>query len=122
MIRDRSSFGFAGDILRVSRRAACYAAAVAGHSDVVDALVRAGAKADAEDDDGRTAFWACCALRHLDVAAKLLDASPGVLDKRDHSGKSPLQHAVEAGHADVIEFLRARGAKDAEARLATTGN
>ncbi|KAJ8599135.1 hypothetical protein CTAYLR_008286 [Chrysophaeum taylorii] len=100
-------------------RTALYAAAVAGHADVVALLSHAGADANAADDDGRTPFWATCALRHLQVASFLLDVAGVPLDARDHSSKSPLAHAIESGHADVIDFLKQRGAKDSDdARLA----
>lgn len=98
-------------------RTALYAAAVAGHVDIVAMLLSAGADANAADDDGRTPFWASLALRHLDVAALLLDKARVNIDARDKSGQSPLMYAVESGHADCIDFLQARGAKDSGGRL-----
>jgi len=98
-------------------RTALYASAVAGHTEVVDALLRAGADVDGADDDGRTPFWASMALRHLDVAALLLGTGRVDIDARDTSGKSPLSYAVDSGHADCIDFLRANGALDGGGRL-----
>lgn len=101
-VNARDSFG----------RSALYAAAVAGHVDVVTFLCHAGADAGVRDEDGRTAFWACCALRFIDVAEVLLDVAKVDIDVCDHSGMSSLQHATDSGHADVIDFLKSRGAQD----------
>ena len=97
-------------------RTPLYAAAVAGHVDVVRHLVTS-AKADvaALDCEERNVLWACCAVRRLDVAAFLLDeaGSKCDLNKRAASGDSAMAFAIKHGHAEVVDFLKQNGARDA---------
>ena len=99
-VEARDSFG----------RSPLYAAGVAGRVDAVAALLAAGADANATDADGRGVFWAACAARQLETAVALADGAD--VDAPDARGVTPLQHAIACGHAEVVEFLHASGAKD----------
>ena len=55
-------------------------------------------------------------MRHLDVAEILLQKGADI-NARDNRGISPLQHATSSGHAEVIEFLIAKGAIEDKGRL-----
>lgn len=94
-------------------RTPLYAAAVAGHIDVVRYLVRdAGADVGARDCENRSVLWACCAVRRIDIAAILLESKDCNLNSVAGSGESAIDFAVKHGHAEVAEFLRGQGAVD----------
>ena len=48
---------------------------------------------------------------NLDVVKQLLDATPGLLNAQDDSGRTPLIYAAANGHAPVVKMLLERGAK-----------
>jgi ankyrin repeat protein len=48
---------------------------------------------------------------HKDVAESLIAKGANV-QEQDKLGKKPLSLAVEAGHYEVVELLRAHGAKE----------
>lgn len=87
-------------------------AALLGRQEVVAALLRAGAPADAHGPEQVRALTAAAAGNRLDVARALLDggASPRKLGDTDW----PLRSAVRAGADEVAELLLARGASLAE--------
>mmetsp|Transcript_8890 Transcript_8890/g.28218 ORF Transcript_8890/g.28218 Transcript_8890/m.28218 type:complete len:213 (-) Transcript_8890:60-698(-) len=94
-------------------RTPLYAAAVAGHIDVVSYLVRvAGADVAALDCENRSVLWACCAVRRVDIAAVLLESEKCNLNSVAGSGETAIDFAVKHGHAEVAEFLRGQGAID----------
>lgn len=100
-VETRDSFG----------RTPLYAAAVAGHVDVVRYLACvAGAEVGAEDHEKRTAFWASCAVRNLRVAGALLATGACDVDARSAAGDTALDFATLHGHAEVAAFLRDRAA------------
>lgn len=93
-------------------RSALYAAAVAGREPVVRALVSVGADLETQDAEGRTPLWASCFVRHLDVAATLLESEECNINSRPASGETALEHAIKHGHAAVITLLNEHGAED----------
>lgn len=98
-------------------RTALFAAAVADRARVVAYLVDKGADPRIVDNEGRSVFWACCAVHASDAAVALLDAakSKGIridIDARDPCGLSAVEFAAHRGHADILQLLRQRGAKE----------
>merc|ERR1711907_645744 len=85
-------------------------ASVMGHTGVVEALAKAGAKTDLQDGDGRTAlFWA--AMRgHQEVVAALVAAGANV-DLTNVHAETVLIAANDEGHYAVVELLQNAGAK-----------
>lgn len=99
-----------------------YAAAVAGHIDIVRYLVRdAGANSGAVDCENRSVLWACCAVRRIDIASILLESPACDLNVKAGSGDSALEFAIKHGHAEVVEFLRTNGASEQNGRLSIRG-
>lgn len=78
-------------------------AAKRGQQDAVMALLRAGAKAAATDNDGRTALWWALKQGHL-IVAELLIRQPGRAIA-DHNGVGPLHLAVQQDAAQIIDVL-----------------
>ncbi|KAJ8605635.1 hypothetical protein CTAYLR_000118 [Chrysophaeum taylorii] len=96
-------------------RTPLYAAAVADQAKVVAYLVRAGADPTVVDDDHRSIFWACCAVRARDAAVALLDSAAARalvidIDARDPCGLTAVEFAANRGHATILQLLRQRGA------------
>lgn len=104
-------------------RTPLYAAAVAGHIDVVRYLVHeAHADVGALDCENRSVLWACCAVRRIDIASVLLESKDCNLDSVAGSGESAIDFAVKHGHAEVAEFLRTQGAVDKTAGRLSVNN
>ncbi|MEV7010052.1 ankyrin repeat domain-containing protein [Streptosporangium sp. NPDC051022] len=93
------------------------AAACWGHTEVVTALLDAGADPDRREDVARSAMtalhWAA-SNEHLAVVKALLDrgAAP---DIGDSAGRTALSHAAERGATAVVRKLLVHGANPAPA-------
>jgi len=83
------------------------AAAVAGHTPVVRALLAADAKLETrEDRDGVTALmWA--AFYGREEATRALLAAGAAVDARDRHGRTALMGATLGGHATTVKALLA---------------
>jgi ankyrin repeat protein len=101
------------------RLTALHRAAMAGHADLVTALLGRSAAVDARDYGGGSALHAAAAHGRRDAAAALLDGGADV-DPADEEGLTPLHFAARAGHEAVAALLLARGA-DPNARGKFTG-
>ncbi len=84
-------------------------AARRGRPDVVDALLGAGADANATDFDGRTALMVSSANAHRAVAELLLAEGAGV-NAQAVDGRTALMAAALNGHAEIVELLLDNGA------------
>jgi cytohesin len=98
---------------------ALHRAAMAGHADLVAALLDRSADVDARDYGGGTALHGAAAQGRREAAAALLDrgADPNAVDEE---GLAPLHFAARAGHEAVAALLLAKGA-DPNARGRFTG-
>ena len=86
-------------------QSALSAAAARGHSEMVELLLKAGARVDVRDRGGLTALDLAFDSRNTKVVAVMLDhgAKPG---------SAPLQDAVLRGHLEMVALLLARGGAD----------
>ena len=83
-----------------------FAAAFAGHTEIVECLLRAGAAAEKADAHGSTPLhWASEGL----IAGALLRAGANP-DIPDQYGETPLHAAALRNHVDVVSALLAGGA------------
>ncbi|MDB5661068.1 MAG: Ankyrin [Cypionkella sp.] len=75
---------------------------------MIEALLDAGAEINAASRQGLTALHVAAALGLCKVVRLLLarGANPGLRDE-GFAGAAPFDYAVQAGHADVAELLRA---------------
>jgi truncated hemoglobin YjbI len=90
---------------------------VTGGGDVVQALVRAGARVDQRSDSKRcTALHMAARRGNTEVAKALLDCGADI-NARDRAGVTPLQRAKNCRKAAVALLLASRGA---DARLSTS--
>jgi hypothetical protein len=94
-------------------------AARLGQADIVDALIEAGASADARDGLRRTALMhACCAGKETCALALLRHGAQP--EQPDAIGNTPLMLAAMSGHEGVVRVLLERGARH-DARGANGG-
>ena len=85
-------------------------ASTAGHREVADLLIQAGAEIDHEDFfRGTTALMCACGAGQAEVARLLLDARADV-DLQDRVGHTALLIATGEGHEDVVHVLLEAGA------------
>jgi len=86
-------------------------AVMVGQSDVVEALLKAGAHANAPDSLGNTPLFGA---EKVEIARLLLDHG-ATLDARNWTGDTPLMNAVRDSKLAMVKFLIERGA-DVNAR------
>jgi len=80
-----------------------------GHTDVVCALVSAGAYVNLQRKDGTSPLMTASRKGHLDIVITLLDNN-AYTESRNHNGCTALWLAASNGHTDVVDDLLARGA------------
>ena len=95
------------DIKNDKGETALFTAASNGHVEVLEELLRAGAKKEMYDSDqGRTPLLAAARLGHKDVVTALLNAKADV-DKQDEHGlgQTSLIYAATFGYKDIVTAL-----------------
>ncbi len=90
-------------------RTPLHLAADRGHADVAEALLAAGADANAKADDGSTPLHLAAEGGRADVAEALL-AAGAAANARDDYGSTPLHRAAWMGHASAADVLLTAGA------------
>ena len=95
----------------VQNRTALMYAAQIGDLGVVNALIKAGANVNAKANGGWTALMAAASNGRLGVVNALIEAGADVNAKKDISGRTPLMLAQQHKHADIVNALKAAGAK-----------
>ncbi len=83
---------------------------ITGRRDVAELLLANGADVNAVEG-GTTPLHGAVLFGRAEMAAWLLDHGARV-NATDVRGKTPLQHAVERGHAAVADLLRSRGGEE----------
>src|ERR671914_61145 len=102
-----------GDLLRRDHFPAVLLgmAAGAGSRNVVEALIRAGAPADARDRENRTPLMIAREARTLAGVEALIAAGADVNLIGNRLARTPLMHAASAGNVPLIKLLIAHGAR-----------
>ena len=80
-----------------------------GDVELVDALLRRGADADAHAVDRQTPLHVAASAGWRDVAATLLDVGRANTDAKTVGGETPLHLAARYDHPDVVDLLVGRG-------------
>ena len=93
----------------VTGKTALLKASYAGHTEVVEELLKCGADPDTADDNGYTSLAFAASFCHHAVLHSLLrhSAEP---DPKDTFGVTPLMHAATRGDADTLGALLQAGA------------
>ena len=91
------------------KRTALHRAAMAGHADIVSALLEWSAQVDAKDYGGGTPLHRAAAEGRTE-AAKVLLAKGADPNARDEEGFTPLHFAARGGHEAAAAALLAKGA------------
>ena len=86
------------------------AACVYGHTEVVSALISAGAKVNLQEKDGLSPLYVACQEGHTEVVRALLSRGARV-DLLAKDGLSPLHAACHHGHIGVVRALLSAGAR-----------
>lgn len=84
-------------------------AAINGHTEMVAALLKAGADVDVETQEGMTALTLAANFGYAEVAKALLTAGVDV-NTAVQNAWTPLMYAAKAGHADLVKLLLDAGA------------
>ncbi|MEM4367204.1 MAG: ankyrin repeat domain-containing protein [Candidatus Anstonellales archaeon] len=86
-------------------------AAERGHEGVVEMLIKAGAKVDLQDNNGKTALMRAANGNQKRVLKLLIEAGAN-LDLQDNDGRTALMWATlyDGGHKGVVEMLIEAGA------------
>lgn len=92
-----------------AHRTALISAAVNGNTEIVKALLAAGASPTIRADKGVTALQVAAEEGHFDIVQLLIQAHAEVNAKME-GGETPLTGAATAGHLDVVRLLIAAGA------------
>ena len=77
--------------------------------DVVDFLLKNGAKTEGQDAAGNTALMGVCFKGYKELAQKLVEAGAYV-NERNSNGATALTFAATFGHLEIAELLLQKGA------------
>ncbi|OBT56760.1 hypothetical protein VE04_03932 [Pseudogymnoascus sp. 24MN13] len=100
------------DLLNNNAQAPLHIAASEGHAEVVGELLRLGANATQQDNDGRTVLHVAVLKGRLNIVRLLLRSvdAQGIISMADNAGKTPLHLAVMQGRNQIVQVLLERGA------------
>jgi ankyrin repeat protein len=91
----------------------------AGHTDIAETLLEAGAEPDRGSLNGKTPLAAAAGYGHPNTVEALLEAGADPNASQEDSGP-PLGFALEGGHPDIAERLLSAGA-DPDCRFSDNG-
>lgn len=81
-------------------------AAMYGHVEVIEALIRLGSKSlDTPDNNGMTPMHRASRHLHADVIKALARLGSRSIDTPDNEGRTPMHLAAGNGHVEIIEVL-----------------
>ncbi|GAA5171989.1 ankyrin repeat domain-containing protein [Viridibacterium curvum] len=84
-------------------------AAWKGEASVVDALLAAGARVDAVNNDGNTALWLACVSNDPAIVQRIASAGADI-DHANLTGATSLMYAASSSKPDIVATLLALGA------------
>jgi outer membrane protein assembly factor BamB len=84
----------------------------------IDALLTAGAPVDAPARYGQTPLYFAAEKGHLAAARRLVERGANVNAENTFFAESPLEVALRESHLEVVRYLLAHGAEDADSALA----
>ena len=87
-----------------ARSTALHVAVNSGNVNMVETLLRAHAKTEVPDGDGRLPLTSACCAGRLDIMQKLLEHQADVNAKNDSTAK-PMHLAVTSNRADIVDYL-----------------
>ncbi len=85
-------------------------AAFNGHHDVVDYLLKHGAKVDAKSENGSTAIFYAARFGHVSVVKLLLEHKAD-LDILNENGETVVDGAMKGGNTEIEALLREAGGR-----------
>lgn len=85
-------------------RTALHIAAMMGHDDIVQCLLKTNLESEIKDKEGRTALFLAAQNGHKATVKLLLERCGGRNDT-DRAGNTPLHLAAQQGHLEVVSLL-----------------
>jgi cytohesin len=83
-----------------------------GNINKVQSLINGGADVNAKNSYGYTALHATCLIANRIRYTELLIAAGADVSANDKDGHTPLWHAQDRDHPEIVELLREHGAKE----------
>jgi ankyrin repeat protein len=98
-------------------------AAARGDTDIVHELIKAKADLNAVDHDGQTALIHSCQRIEVkrDSIHELVEAGANI-DVVDNRGETALTYAGDRGHSEIVDYLKAKGAKRTDLHIILTSS
>ncbi|XP_067661682.1 ankyrin repeat domain-containing protein 50-like [Haliotis asinina] len=93
------------------RRTPMMLAAMVGHKEVVDLLVKNGADLTFSDIDGHNILYCSSATGQLEVVKYIISLNTVDINSAGHFKRTSVMVAARGGHKEVVEFLVNHGAK-----------
>lgn len=94
-------------------RPALTIATIDDNMEIVEMLVKAGARLNEPDEAGETPLHHAAELNHIEAVRMLLDAGAAV-DPENRDGVTPLMLAASHGYERIVRLLLAKGANPAK--------
>ena len=83
-----------------------------GHTNTCRALVKAGARVEAKDNNGYTPLIKASKKGHLDTVKFLVEECHANVEAKSNKGETALYWAKRNGKRDVVAYLRSKGATE----------
>jgi ankyrin repeat protein len=94
-----------------NKKTLLHKAAFEEHTDIVKALINAGAMLDVEDDKGNTPLHLAAMCGRTKIVEELTSANIDLIEEKNKNGATSLHLAAAGGHGDVFELLLRKNAK-----------
>ncbi|MGM0420440.1 MAG: ankyrin repeat domain-containing protein [Bacillota bacterium] len=111
VLRTLINYGAAVNVVANDGTTPLLAAAEAGHDDKIRILVRAGARINQRDSQGRTVLHILSLKSDRLHTFRILVQAGANLDSQDHQGRTPLHYAVARRSMGAARYLLQQGAE-----------